>query len=62
MTTQKGGARPGSGRKQLGDDKRVMVAVRLPPDIAEWLRAQPESQSRLIERLLRAEAQLSSNP
>jgi uncharacterized protein (DUF4415 family) len=54
MTTR-GGARPGSGRPVLGDQKRIMVAVRLPPDVAEWLRGQDESQSKLIERVLRRE-------
>lgn len=55
MNTERGGARPGAGRKPLGDQKRVMVAVRLPPDVVEWLRAQDESQSVVLERLLRKE-------
>ena len=54
MTTH-GGARPNAGRPALGEQKRVMVAVRLPPDVAEWLRGQEESQSKLIERVLRRE-------
>ena len=57
MITQpkRGGARPGAGRPTLGAQKRVMLAVRLPPDVVEWLRAQPESQGAMMERLLRAE-------
>jgi hypothetical protein len=51
-----GGARKNAGRKPLPErEKRVMVAVRLPPDIVAWMRAQPESQSALIERLVRKE-------
>jgi len=52
----RGGARKGAGRKPLADaQKRVLVAVRLQPDTVAWLRAQPESQSALIERLLARE-------
>ena len=54
MTTH-GGARLNAGRPALGEQKRVMVAVRLPPDVVEWMREQPESQSKLVERLLRRE-------
>ena len=51
-----GGARKNSGRKPLPErEKRVLVAVRLPPDVVAWLRSQPESQSALIERLVRKE-------
>ena len=51
-----GGARKGAGRKPMPDaQKRVLVAVRLQPDTVAWLRAQPESQSALIERLLTKE-------
>ena len=32
-----------------------MLAVRLPPDLVELLRAHPESQSVVVERALRAE-------
>ena len=56
-----GGARKGSGRKPLPDaKKRILVAVRLQPDTVAWLRAQPESQSALIERLLAKERQTTS--
>jgi uncharacterized protein (DUF4415 family) len=51
-----GGARKNAGRKPLPErEKRVMVAVRLPPDVVAWMRAQPESQSALIERLVQKE-------
>lgn len=53
-----GGARPGAGRKPLGPQKRVMVALRLPPDVASWLRSQPESQADIVSRLVREEAGL----
>ena len=52
---KRGGARPGAGRPTLGAQKRVMLAVRLPPDLVELLRAHPESQSVVVERALRAE-------
>ena len=35
------------------DDKKIMVCVKLPPDIVEWLRSQGKSQSVLIEEALR---------
>lgn len=46
-----GGKRKGAGR-HLDPDKRVMVAVRLPPDLVERLR-KVEDQTKLIESLLR---------
>lgn len=45
-----GGKRKGAGRR-LDPDKRIMVAVRLPPDLVEKLR-KVEDQTALIESLL----------
>ena len=43
----------GAGRpNQHTIGKKKMVAVRLRPDLAQWLREQPESQSILIEQAL----------
>ena len=50
-----GGKRPGAGRPRE-PNKRVAVTVRLPPDLVEWLRAQPDSQSAVIRRALEREA------
>lgn len=48
-----GGRREGAGRPKLPEpEKRVMVALRLRPDLAQWLRDQPESQAATVERLL----------
>ena len=41
----RGGPRPGAGRPSTGT---VMVSVRLPLWLVEWLRAQDESQAALI--------------
>lgn len=38
--------------RPAGSD-RVMISVRLPIWLVEWLRAQPESQAALIEAALR---------
>ena len=46
----RGGARPGAGRPSTGT---VMVSVRLPKWLVDWLRAQPESQAGLIVDALR---------
>lgn len=50
-TVTRGGRRPGAGRPAGSD--RVMISVRLPGWLVEWLRAQPESQAALIEEALR---------
>lgn len=47
----RGGKRPGAGRPRA-ENKRVAVTVRLPPDLVDWLRAQPDSQSEVIRRAL----------
>lgn len=47
--------RPG---RPAGSD-RVMISVRLPIWLVEWLRAQPESQAALIEAALRAQHDLA---
>lgn len=46
-----GGKRKGAGRP-VEEIKRVMIAVRLPPDLVEKLR-KVEDQTALIESLLR---------
>ena len=48
MKRNAGAGRP--NQHQIG--KKKMVAVRLRPDLAQWLREQPESQSILIEQAL----------
>ena len=51
--TAHGGRREGAGRPKLPEaQKRVMVALRLRPDLVQWLRDQPESQTATVERLL----------
>ena len=46
--------RPGVGRPRVtGQNARVMVAVRLPTWLHEWMRRQDLSQSELIENALR---------
>ena len=52
--SNKGGKRPGAGRPPE-PGKRIAVTVRLPPELVEWLRAQPDSQSALIQRALERE-------
>jgi len=48
-----GGRREGAGRPKLPESqKRVMVALRLRPDLVQWLREQPDSQTATVERLL----------
>jgi hypothetical protein len=48
-----GGRREGAGRPKLPESqKRVMVSLRLRPDLAQWLREQPESQTATMDRLL----------
>jgi hypothetical protein len=45
----RGGARPGAGRPRLGKEKRLTVAVCLPPDVVEWLDGYaPGSRSELV--------------
>lgn len=41
-----------TGRPNQYSEKKKMVAFRLRPDLAKWLREQPESQSVLIENAL----------
>ena len=52
----RGGPRPGSGRPKGStipeDQKRKRFQVRLPQQIIQWLRDQPESAGRLVERAL----------
>lgn len=48
----KGGKREGAGRPK-SDNKRVMVALRLPPDVVEFLKVQGESQSVVVENAIR---------
>lgn len=56
--TPRGGSRKGAGRKPLGDKARAIVAVTLPPELAEWASleadAQGLSRSELITRSLEA--------
>lgn len=52
----RGGVRPGAGRPKGStipeDEKRHRYQVRLPQHVIQWLRSQPESSGRLIERAL----------
>jgi uncharacterized protein (DUF4415 family) len=49
----KGGARPGAGRKRLPPHLRKSnITVRVTPAVAQWLRAQEQSYSALINALL----------
>jgi len=48
----RGGTRVNAGRPALDpDQKRVTVTVRLRPDVAEWLKAQPGSVGVAIDAL-----------
>ncbi len=51
-----GGPRPGAGRPKGStipeDQKRQRFQIRLPGHIIKWLRGQPESAGRMIERAL----------
>ena len=47
---RRGGARPGAGAPRSSD--RVAISVRLPIDLVEWLRDQPEPMTSIIEGLL----------
>ena len=48
-----GGPGRGQGRKPLPPGrKRIACTFKLDPDIAAWLRCQPESASRIIEAAL----------
>lgn len=50
----RGGPRENSGRPPLPPEKRrVSVTVRLPADDAEWLKTQPWSAGKTIERLIK---------
>lgn len=51
----RGGAKPGAGRKKYvaEEDLRQLVAVRLPRDLREWMKAQKEGNTALIELALR---------
>lgn len=52
----RGGARPGAGRKPGSmlppDIRRQPLQFRLPGWLIKWLREQPESIGRLVERAL----------
>jgi len=52
----RGGKRPRSGRPKGStipeDQKRHRYQIRLPGYVIEWLRGQPESAGRLVERAL----------
>ena len=52
----RGGPRPGAGRPKGSTipegEKRKRFQVRLPQHIIKWLREQPESAGRLVERAL----------
>lgn len=52
----RGGPRENSGRPPLAPEKRrVTVTVRLPAEDAEWLKTQPWSAGKTIERLIKQE-------
>lgn len=40
--TGRGGARPGSGRPRLGNNKKSQITLTLRPEILKWLEAQAE--------------------
>lgn len=51
----RGGPRTAGPGKSIGrpaTSDRVMISVRLPTWLVEWMRAQPESQAALIEAAL----------
>jgi hypothetical protein len=50
----RGGVRKGAGRPlgSFKQDKKVMVSLRLPKYIVDWLRSQEYSQSVLVEEAL----------
>ena len=52
----RGGKRPGAGRPKGStiseDQKRQRYQIRLPQHIIKWLRSQPESAGRIVERAL----------
>ena len=51
-----GGPRPGAGRPKGStipeDQKRQRFQIRLPQYVIKWLRSEPESAGRLVERAL----------
>lgn len=56
----RGGKRAGAGRPTGSD--RVMISLRLPAWLVEWLRARPESQAALIEQALAERHGLTAPP
>lgn len=49
-----GGKRAGAGRKPFAEDKkRKVLSVRLSFDSMQWIECQPESNSVIIESLIR---------
>ena len=52
----RGGKRPGAGRPKGStlpeDQKRQRFQIRLPQYVIKWLRSEPESAGRLVERAL----------
>ena len=51
MVKRHGGPRPGAGRKPA-EENRVVLQIRLPPALVEWLDRQPGSRTGIIERLI----------
>lgn len=39
--------------RPIKENKKIMISVKLPPDIIKWLRSQEKSQAVLIEKGLR---------
>lgn len=55
LKSGRGGTRVNAGRPALDpDQKRVTVTVRLRPDVAEWLKAQPGSVGAAIDAMFDA--------
>ena len=52
MPNKHGGNREGAGRPALANKKKP-VTLRLDPVVADWLRAQYESQAVVVEKALR---------
>jgi hypothetical protein len=48
--SKRGGSRPGAGAPRRTD--RVQVSFRLPLDLVEWLREQPQPMTTTVEGLL----------
>jgi len=51
MNIKHGGKRAGAGRP-LKHDKKILIALRLSPEIVDWLRSQDKPQAYIVENAL----------